>query len=164
MRTTDEWVTIEGYENYEVNRQGQVRRKAQILKPGSIPSGHLTVGLCKGKGKPKSMYVHRLVALAFIENRDGKPVVNHKNGNPKDNRIQNLEWSTYSENIMHGYRSNGRRVTSEIKIGAFTLDGEWVMSFRSYVDAAKLLNVSPAAIRSSVLRGGTSCGYKWIIL
>lgn len=159
-----EWVTVKGFDLYEVNRLGQVRRKAQILKPGKIPSGHLTVGLCRGKGKPKSMYVHRLVALAFLEDApEGKPLVNHKNGNPKDNRLSNLEWVSCSENIMHGWRNNGRRSSAEVHIMAVTLDGEPVASFRSIADAARFLNTTPASIRSAALRKGTSCGYRWVI-
>lgn len=157
-----EWRDIEGFDAYEVNAQGQVRRKPQILKPGSIPSGHLTVALCKGKGKPKSMYVHRLVALAFLENPESKRVVNHKNGNPKDNRIDNLEWATYSENNAHAYRSNGRRAPSELKVAAVNDDGEVVMSFRSGAEAAKVLCVTPHSIWSAIKRQGKCKGYRWI--
>ncbi len=157
-----EWRDIEGFDMYEVNAKGQVRRKAQILKPGSIPTGHLTVALCRGKGKPKSMYVHRLVALAFLENPNDKALVNHKNGNPKDNRLENLEWSTYSENISHGYQSNGRRAAHELKVIAVNDDGETVMSFRSGADAAKLLGVTTPAIWSAVRRNGKCAGYRWI--
>ena len=147
---------------YEVNAQGQVRRKAQLLKPGSIPSGHLTVALCKGKGKPKSMYVHRLVALAFLENPELKRVVNHKNGNPKDNQLDNLEWATHSENNTHAYRSNGRRAPSELKVAAVNDDGEIVMSFRSGAEAAKVLGVTPHAIWSAINRQGKCKNYRWI--
>lgn len=157
-----EWKTIQDFDMYEVNREGQVRRKAQVLKPGSIPTGHLTVALCKGKGKPKSMYVHRLVALAFMDNPENKPLVNHINGNPKDNRLENLEWATPSENIMHGYRSNGRRVSTELKVVAVDQDGEMVMSFRSIVDAARLMGVTPHAVWSAIDRRGTCKGYRWI--
>lgn len=156
------WKDVDGFDMYEVSNLGQVRRKPQVLKPGSIPSGHLTVALCKGKGRAKSMYVHRLVALAFLENPDSKPIVNHKNGNPKDNKLGNLEWATSSENIMHGYRSNGRRVATELKVIAINGDGETVMSFRSGADAAKLLNVTTAAIWSAIRRNGTCAGFKWI--
>ena len=161
MRTRDEWVTVADFPNYEVNRKGQVRRKAMLMKPGAIPTGHLTVALSTGNGKPKSVYVHRLVLSAFTDNPENKPLVNHKNGNPKDNRIENLEWATYSENIKHGYEKNGRRTPSECKVAAFSKDGEWIMSFRSYADAGRLLGVNKAAIRSAVLRKGTSCGYYW---
>lgn len=158
----EQWRDIDGFPLYEVSNTGQVRRKAQVLRPGAIPSGHLTVGLCKGSGKPKSMYVHRLVALAFLDNPEGKPLVNHKNGKPRDNRLENLEWSTYSENITHGYRSNGRRVPTELKVVAVNSDGETVMSFRSGADAAKLMGVTNHSIWSAIRRRGTCKGYYWI--
>lgn len=163
MLTVNEWVTVDEFPMYEVNKKGEVRRKAQLLKPGAIPSGHLTVALCKGKGKPKSMYVHRLVAMAFIGDQpDGRPLVNHKNGNPKDNRVENLEWNSYSENITHGYRSNGRRNPCELKIAAVNSDGEMVMSFWSIANAARLFGVAPPSIRTAIERKGTSCGYRWV--
>ena len=158
----NEWRDIEGFDMYEVNAQGQVRRKAQILKPGAIPTGHLTVGLCRGKGKPKSMYVHRLVALAFLENRESKRVVNHKNGNPKDNRLENLEWATHSENNTHAYQSNGRCAANELKVAAVDDGGEIVMSFRSGSEAARMMNVTTNSILSAINRRGKCKGYRWI--
>jgi len=159
---TVEWRDIEGFDMYEVNAQGQVRRKAQILKPGSIPTGLLTVALCRGKGKPTSLYVHRLVAKAFLDNPDNKPLVNHKNGNPKDNNLDNLEWNTYSENNTHGYRSNGRRTPGELRVVAVDENGELVMSFRSGADAARLMGVTNHAIWSAVNRKGKCRGYFWV--
>lgn len=156
------WKDIPDFPKYEVSNTGRVRRKAWDLIPGRIPSGHLTVALSDGSGKPKSIYVHRLVAKAFIDNPDGKPLVNHINGKPADNRVDNLEWNTYSENIMHGYRSNGRRTPHELRCIAMSLDGELITSFRSYADAARLMGVRPTAIRSAIERKGTCCGYRWV--
>ena len=51
----------------------------------------------------KNALTHRLIAKAFIPNPEDKPCVNHKNGNKHDNRIENLEWVTYSENSQHSY-------------------------------------------------------------
>ena len=162
--TNEEWRDIPDLDLYEVSNFGRIRRKPQILSGGTTPSGHLTVALSKGrgKGKPKSMYIHRLVALAFLENPENFPLVNHKDGNPKNNNVENLEWCTYSQNILHGYRSNGRRTPFEMKVMAIDDNGEVVMSFRSMADAGKLFNVTAGSINSAVKRKGKSVGYYWV--
>lgn len=157
-----EWRDVPGYDRYEVNREGQVRRKAFVLSPGPIPTGHLTVNLGTGVGKTKSMYVHRLVAMAFLENPDDKPLVNHKNGNPKDNRVENLEWSTYSENNSHTWRPDGVKIASLSGARAINPEtGEVVHEFKTVKLAARFVGVTVAAISSSIRRNGTCRGYKW---
>jgi hypothetical protein len=89
-------------ENIRVNKEGVVlnRLTGNILKPTKMQKGHLQVSISK-HGIVKKYLVHRLVAFAFIENKENKPCVNHKNGNPADNSVENLEWCTDYENKQH---------------------------------------------------------------
>lgn len=111
------WKDIEGYEGiYRVSNLGRVKsldrldgsgafRKSRLLKLSLASVGYFRVNLC-AKGKYESLYVHRLVAKAFIPNIDNKPSVNHIDGNKKNNSINNLEWVTPKENTTHAI-SNG---------------------------------------------------------
>lgn len=96
---------IKGYEGlYSINDQGEVYSyiTGKILTPHTCSSGYLKVILCKNKVH-KNRMIHRLVAEAFIPNHDGKPTVNHIDGNKQNNCVSNLEWNTYSENLKHAY-------------------------------------------------------------
>lgn len=115
----ENWKDICGYEGYyQVSDLGRVRSLDRIIYqkikggviakkiyPGcilkqSIRNGYFSVSLkMNGDGKHKT--VHRLIAIAFIDNPQNKPLINHINGIKKDNRISNLEWCTAKENSQH---------------------------------------------------------------
>lgn len=106
------WKDVVGYEGiYVVSDTGVVKRIAKsnnqykeghILKNNMI-KGYANVQLHKN-GKVKLMRVHRLVCMAFLENPENKPYVNHKDGNKANNNLSNLEWCTPSENEIHKHR------------------------------------------------------------
>lgn len=97
-----EWRKIDGYQNYSVSSAGVVRndKTGRILKPGKNKNGYFMVGLCKN-GECKSLDIHRLVALHFISNPENKRCVDHADGNPLNNKLENLRWATISENNIN---------------------------------------------------------------
>jgi hypothetical protein len=115
----EEWKDVIGYEGlYKIsnmgrgkslkrliynNRGGQYWIRDKILKPVKV-NGYVRFHFFNGTKKGKLCLIHRLVAIAFIPNPDNLPEVNHKKGIRCDNRANELEWVTQSENHKHAYR------------------------------------------------------------
>lgn len=97
------WKPVVGYEGwYEVSNIGRVRRiGGNLMKQHKTQFGYLALTLCK-HGKVKGFQVHRLVAMAFVPNPQNKPFVNHLDEVKTNNRAENLEWVTSSENNNYG--------------------------------------------------------------
>lgn len=149
---TEVWKDIKGYEGYyQVSNLGEVRsighkwqRKGihKIKLHQNHDAGYLLADLHKN-GKYKSYMVHRLVAQAFIPNPDNKPEVNHKDGNKKNNNVENLEWNTKSENCVHRCKVLGL-CTNRVK------DFTTGLVFPSQKSAALYYGVSESFIRMIV--------------
>ena len=130
MEEVEIWRDIPEYEGlYQVSNMGQVKslnryvrgnsnskmfKKGILLKFSSDKDGYLTVGLHKDK-KQKLMKIHRLVALAFLENPENLPCINHKNEIKTDNRVENLEWCTYQYNATYNeiHIKRGKKLKGE---------------------------------------------------
>ena len=94
------WKSIEGYELYEISTFGRVKGfNGKIRKPHIKPTGHLQLNL-RRDNIPANFRVHRLVAEAFIPNPNNYPAVRHKDGDPANNRVDNLEWGTIKMNSV----------------------------------------------------------------
>jgi len=98
----EEWRTVPSAPTYQVSNFGQVRSKHKTLTPCLSSSGYKLVCMSVNK-KRTTGYIHRLVAEAFIPTTGAttRLIVNHKNRDRLDNRIENLEWCTPMDNIDH---------------------------------------------------------------
>jgi hypothetical protein len=176
------WVPVHGYESlYEVSNLGRVKslgrvhevgnkggirkREAKILSQTLNVYGYLIVSLHKS-GKLKSAKVARLVCAAFHPNQENKKTVNHINGNKCDNRVDNLEWATYSEQQIHRrdvlkmrgnwhnkkrgkFSDDWKKNISIGKKGAKIDKGRWVLNIESGI---YYRNISAAAFAANLKR------------
>lgn len=183
------WKDIEEFEGYyQVSNMGRIksverfyycsRNKSNSLfkeriKIGSFDKdGYLSYGLSKG-GKVKRFRGHRIVAFAFIPNPENKPQVNHKNGIKTDNRVDNLEWVTASENEIHAHDLGlkkmrrkwlvfyGLECLTSKKVSQFTKDGILIRSYPSCKEAEKQTGFTDSGI-SACARGEIKTFHKYI--
>lgn len=165
----EKWRSVVGFEGfYEVSDLGHVRhvkRPHRNLAPFRINSGYLIHSLQR-KALKKYWLVHRIVALAFLPAVHGKLFVNHINGDKTDNRLDNLEWCTKSENMLHAFRTglaphqHSPRPHCWRAVVA-SRNGK-SLSFASLSDAASTLGISRTGISNALAgRASISGGYDW---
>lgn len=114
------WKDIENFSKYQVSNLGNVKskdrytkakddeiihRKEFLIKEFINKKGYKQVTLYDDNGKPKTMRVHKLVALAFIENKNNLPQINHIDGNKLNNEVSNLEWISNYDNMQHAIKN-----------------------------------------------------------
>jgi hypothetical protein len=183
----EEWRDIPGYESqYKVSSQGRVMSLDRVDRFGRLFKGRLLslqtskkfavnyqhVCLCV-KGKTARHWVHRLVAQAFIGNPNNLPQVNHKDGNPQNNTVLNLEWCTVQHNVLHSVRVLGnfpplpeRKYGIESPVSkpviALEVDGDGFKVFTSQKHSAEHLGCTfkNIAIPAKKVWGVTK-GYHW---
>lgn len=163
----DYWISSDGYViSYRRNKNGK------IMKGSPDTDGYIQVKL----NERKLRSVHGLVAMAFIENPENKPQVNHINGIPCDNRVENLEWVTNSENQKHAYRiglqkarhkeelpnynkyCNGNRIVLQ-----YSLDGKFIREYPSIAMATREMGGKAHSTIQNACNNShhTAYGYKW---
>jgi len=145
---------IKNYENYLITENGLVfnTKLNKYLKIQTNRYGYKVVQLYKN-GIPKKFSIHRLIAIQYIKNPYNKLEVNHINGIKSDNRLENLEWVTKSENGLHSYKmglSNISELNKKMvraKVTKVVLDTENGIFYDSLINLCNELNLKYSKMR-----------------
>lgn len=169
---------IIGYEGlYTISSDGRVFSKNGERKLMTANTSYPVVDLYKNN-KRKTCTVHRLLAIHFIENPKNLLTVNHKNGIRNDNRLENLEWCTQQDNVLHAFRVLGRKNNFQTNhpkpsLGKFGKDhhvskpilqivnGEIIRRWESGMDAVREGFKSPRITECCQGKRKTHAGYEW---
>lgn len=161
---------IEGYNNFQISNKGRLKRLAKTVDVGwgrkQSYEERIIVGYMSSNGylmarvqevnKANTFTIHSLVAKAFLGDRPKGFIVNHIDGNKLNNDVENLEWTTYSENIRHAYKLKLRRSPNGGKyddkhprskpVLQFDLSGGLIKRWNSQREAARQLNTKQSKI------------------
>lgn len=164
---------VKSIAKFHNKRDGTVQRNTKygkILKQSNTQYAHITL---RRNGENFTRLVHRLIAIHFIPNPENKPHINHLNGIKRDNRIENLEWCTTSENVRHAFDTNliknrkgmGVRGVNHVYSKAViqcSLSGEKIAEFACIQEAADKNNINRSSV-TAVLVGKKSShnGFIW---
>lgn len=172
------WMDVCGYEGfYQVSNLGRIKRvehkdsyghiyKERILSLTPDYRGYVHAHLSKD-GSAKWVSVHRAVATAFVQKREGCDIVNHLDNNPSNNRADNLEWTTYKGNMQHAARQgrmkgvpeNLKKAQAAKEIPVFAIKDGAKTWYKSGADAGRILGVSSGHIAAACRK---EYGYKTV--
>lgn len=165
MSEVETFVEIEGFEKYEVSNLGKVRniKSGRVLKTSLNNNGYLRLFLCENN-KRKNLYLHRIIATAFIDNPNEKPCVNHIDENKLNNDLSNLEWCTVRENLIHGTRTKRAAEKCFKKVIQLDLNDNVLNEFESMKQAEQKTGVSVRRISDCCCneKRKSAGGYKWM--
>lgn len=169
------WKDISGFEGYyQISNLGNLRSidrfvtrsgkkmhiKGRIMRPYNNGGYHQY--LLRKDGKSFGAWAHREVAKAFIPNPDNLPCVNHKDENPSNNRVDNLEWCTYGYNLAYNDLAKRKAIDKRKPILQYSKDGEFIREWSHAREAAETLGLNKRAIYECCAgRSKTSGGYIW---
>lgn len=145
------WKPIKHNNNYMVSNEGRIKslkyrntNKEHIL--ACYGKEYKMVKISKGNTR-KDYFIHKLVAEAFIPNPDNLPCINHINGIKTDNRVENLEWCSYSHNIREAFRlglshnKTGKGNGRSKAVDQYSIDGKFIKRWESMRQAEITLKI-----------------------
>lgn len=173
------WKDIKDYEGlYQVSNLGRIKslsrfhytgwgknkgyiKKEKILTQTLLSIGYYIVTLCKN-GESKKMFVHRLVAQAFLDNLNNFPCINHKDENKLNNYVDNLEWCTHCYNNNYGTKKERIAKNVSIKINQYDLNGNFIKTWNNAKEVGETFKKNSTHI-CQVCNGKrkTTLGFKW---
>lgn len=177
------WKDIPNYNGiYQVSNYGGIKRlnyrnsgNEKIITPKYTKQGYVFVALWKN-GKYKNYYVHRLVGQAFLENPFGFPEINHRDENPSNNNINNLEWCSSSYNTRYSRKKHperyvttykGKRTSRQTKYSLFEVNqkdknGNIIKTWNNISEIVRELGYNNSSITGCCLgKRNFAYGYKW---
>ncbi len=153
------WKQVEGFPTYRISSNGRLYSDwAKQLRSLSDNNGYKRVELCH-EGEKKRTSIHQLVAEHYHENPSDKKKVNHKNGEKGDNRLENLEWSTQSENAQHAYDTGLNKGSKPVV--QYDLNGNFMVRYKSATEAGKKTDIPNCQI-SKVCQGTSVTAGKYL--
>lgn len=153
----NEWRPLTNMPEFSVNAYGRICRTETLreIKTYTNSRGYKIVTLNK-----KVKRVHRLVAEAFLENPEGKEIVNHKDGNTINNNVENLEWTTASENQQHRHKVL-HQSTKPRPVEKWTQGNTLVQVYKSVREAERMNGLTAYSLRDYIRRGALCQGYRY---
>ena len=162
MEVKELWKPLLEYKGIEISSIGRVRKAANKRRKERILTefpkdrdGYCRCSVQKLDGTWTSQPVHRLVAKAFIPNTENKQAVNHIDGNRQNNRVENLEWVTPKENVIHSFRFGARRVCKQVPKKTILTDFQIsqidkLREFYTVNQIAKLFNIEYQSLKNII--------------
>ena len=145
----NEWTISPIYPDYELTKSGRLRNKTSKLLLKDTPDNDGYVyNVIQKDNKSIKVSRHRIMAKTFLPNPDNLPTVNHKDLNPLNNSLENLEWMSYSDQVKHSNKTNENKKAPVGKKVIQLKDGQIIAKYESVAEASRQVNISSSCISS----------------